>query len=262
MSTSFASAIVCCARVRVLSDITLSGGKFLPRERLCDCRLGGCLRFSGKLPGHAYVVCFSRGGGGLKGRTTGIIKGFGGGGAITIRGVSPRGFQFDGPRRWLVHCVGCDGRVPFIYVSFFLCCGVSKWCWFVGLGVALCSMYLLVLLTTYRRSKPAPRPDMNSHAILICVVTRGSLTPLTSTSVRRVGRKVQRISTASNGLLICVSSCSTPQLVHLKGSGGKGIIRRAVRGCPRRGSTSTGIVGGIVSATFGRCGTRGCNVIF
>lgn len=99
ISTSFASAIICCASVRLVSDIRLSGGNFLPRHRLCDCRFGGFLRLSVGRPGEAYVVCFSSDGGGLSGRTLGVLKGCGGGGTITLRGVSPRGFEFAGPRR-------------------------------------------------------------------------------------------------------------------------------------------------------------------
>lgn len=111
MSTSFASSLICFARVRLLSDIELSGGGVLPRHSRCDCRLGGCLRGRRKLAGHAYFICFSGDEGGLRGAVGGVGAGCRGKGALLVHRIGPGTFGFGGPRRWSFSCRGSSVSV-------------------------------------------------------------------------------------------------------------------------------------------------------
>lgn len=120
ITTSFGSSVMCCASVRMLSDMRLSGGKFLPGHSLCACRLGGCLRCGLGGPSCAYVVCFSRGEGGLRGRTMGMGNGCGGDGGVILRIIGPRTFAFAGPRRWFERCACSRVRALSAVISILL----------------------------------------------------------------------------------------------------------------------------------------------
>lgn len=69
--------------------------------------------------------------------------------------------------------------------------------------LSLLISFFVLAFATYHSSGRTPRTRGQSHAMLMCVMTRGGLDTFTRTSFGRVLRKVGSISSRGGGLVVC-----------------------------------------------------------